>query len=549
MKIKKMTALILSCILAAGVFAACGENGSSSDSGSSASTSGNSGTDTATEHTITVLGKDRRFDCAPFADRDQYPAWQQVEKLLTNAGVTCEFELVPMEQYPTIIKTRMAAASDLPDVVNLCDLTDQEALDLGTQGSIIDIKAAIDQYSNGNTLSYWAKYWPQAVKQLTTPDGKIYWYPGLSYRKLNGEDTKGTGWAIQYRKDWLDALNLSAPTTADELFDVLKAFRDADANGNGVADEIALFSVDSFDNGIAQSFGLAPLLFDIENYTDKAVTPWLQPGIKPYLEYMKKLVAEGIIDASLIGASTEVSDQKVTENRAGALYSYVQQSWLEPMTGVDNAQYVPVMPTAVDGINPVFRREPSALVYQRYAITKNCKDVEGAVALFDALYTDEYAELSMWGVEGVSFKWDGDRKVLIHPDYTDEQRAENKESVGNHLCGNTVFPVVNIQEEWADVLTASGVNQEKQDFEIAMQSYDYDFSSSQAIAMPTEEESAVIDQYYTTLETYSKELLTNIILGNKPIEELDAAIEEMKEMGLEEVLAAYQSRHDRFMAS
>ena len=82
-----------------------------------------------------------------------------------------------------------------------------------------------------------------------------------------------------------------------------------------------------------------------------------------------------------------------------------------------------------------------------------------------------------------------------------------------------------------------------------MQSYDYDFSTSQAIAMPTEEESAVIDQYYTTLETYSKELLTNIILGNKPIEELDAAIEEMKEMGLEEVLAAYQSRHDRFMAS
>ena len=39
----------------------------------------------------------------------------------------------------------MAAASDLPDVVNLSDLTDQEVLDMGAQGSLVDIKAAIDQ--------------------------------------------------------------------------------------------------------------------------------------------------------------------------------------------------------------------------------------------------------------------------------------------------------------------------------------------------------------------------------------------------------------------
>lgn len=551
--IQKLTAWILSGILAAAALTGCGGNGSSSSSAeSSVSSSGSSQASSESgtaRHTITVLGKDRRFDCAPFSDRDQYPAWQAVEKLLSDAGVTCEFELVPKEQYSTIIKTRMAAASDLPDVVNLSDLLDQEVLDMGAQGLLVDIKSAIDQYSNGNTLSMWERYWPNAVKQLSTPEGKIYWYPGLSYRKLNGEDTRGTGFAVQYRKDWLDALNLTAPTTVDELYTVLKAFRDGDANGNNAPDEIALFGVDGFDNGIAQSFGLAPNLFDIENHTDKAVTPWLQPGIKPYLEYMKKLVADGIIDASLIGATNEVSDQKVTENKAGALCSYVQQKWLESMAAVDGAEYAPIMPTAVDGINPVFRREPSALVYQRFGVTKNCKDLEGAVALFDALYTEEYAELSMWGVEGVSFKWDGDRKVLIHPDYTDEQRAESKESVGNHLCGNTVFPVVNIQEEWADVLLKSGVSQAKQDFESAMQSYDYDFFTSMAIAMPTEEESAAIDQYFTTLDTYSKELLVNIILGNKPLEELDAAIEEMKSMGLEEVLAAYQSRHDRFMAS
>lgn len=557
MKTKKMTALLLCGMLAASL-AGCQSGGGNSSSGSSTpapSSSAPSSQSTPSSqggtegHVITVLGKDRRYDCAPFSDRDSYPVWQEVEKLLAEAGVTCEFELVPKEQYATVIKTRMAAASDLPDVVGLTDLTDQEVLDMGNQGSLIDIKAAIDQYSDGSTLAMWDKYWPNATKQLTTPEGKIFWYPSLSYKLLNGEPTRGTGTAIQYRKDWLDTLKLDVPSTTEELYNVLKAFRDNDVNGSGAPDEIALCSVDSFNNGLAQCYGLAPRLFDIEAATDKAVTPWTQPGIKPYLEYMKKLVAEGIIDASLIGASGEVGDQKVTENKAGLCYTYVQQNWLEEMTGAEEADYVPFLPTGVEGINPVFRRESPTLVYQRFGVTKNCKDVEGAVALFDALYSDEYAELSFWGVEGVSFKMDGGRRVSIHPDYSDEQLAEAKELVGHSICGNVVFPVVNIQEEWSDTLTASGVSQAKQDFEASMQTYDYEFGMSQPLAMPTDEERAVVDQYITTLETYSQELLVNIILGNKPIEELDAAVEEMKGMGLDEVLAAYQSRHDRYTAS
>ena len=39
------------------------------------------------------------------------------------------------------------------------------------------------------------------------------------------------------RQDWLDKLGLSMPTTVDEWYNVLKAFR-ADPNGNGKADEI-----------------------------------------------------------------------------------------------------------------------------------------------------------------------------------------------------------------------------------------------------------------------------------------------------------------------
>ena len=548
---RKAIALLLAGLLAGLSLAGCG--GAPAEPGSSAPAPG--GEESAPQgdgkHVITVMGKDRRYDVAPFSDRDSYPVWQEVEKLLAANGVTCEFELIPKEQYATVLQTRLAAASDLPDVISLdvAEVSEQNAVDLGNQGTIIDIKTAIEQYSNGNTMEMWGKYWPDATKQLTTPEGKIYWYPSLSFRKLNGEATKGTGFAMQYRGDWLKKVGLAEPTTTEELLTVLKAFREKDANGNGQADEIAAIKLDAFDNGIAQAYGLAPNLFDIENKTGKAVTPWLQPGIKDYILFMQRMVQEGVLDPSMIGSADAAISQSVTENRASLIRNYEQQNWFEPMTGDDNADYVPINPTGKEGIEPVFHREPSTLVYQKFAITKNCKDVEGAVRLFDTLYTEEYALLSMWGIEGLTYEMEDGRKVQLHPEWGDEERAEAKALVGHSLCGNTVFPVVNIQEEWNDILGLQGVSEAKQAYEVAMQSYDNDYFTSMTIAMPTEEESSMFDRYYTTLETYSSELLVNLILGNKSIDELDAAIEEMKEMGLTELVGIYQTRHDRYMAS
>ena len=47
-------------------------------------------------------------------------------------------------------------------------------------------------------------------------------------------------WII--RQDWLDKLGLETPTTTDELYEVLKAFRTEDPNGNGVQDETPLMT-------------------------------------------------------------------------------------------------------------------------------------------------------------------------------------------------------------------------------------------------------------------------------------------------------------------
>lgn len=70
---------------------------------------------------------------------------------------------------------------------------------------------------------------------VTNPDGHIYTLPGKKPLRPKGCDTPFIN------KAWLDRLGLEIPTTVDEWYEVLKAFKEQDANGNGDPnDEIPL---------------------------------------------------------------------------------------------------------------------------------------------------------------------------------------------------------------------------------------------------------------------------------------------------------------------
>ena len=45
---------------------------------------------------------------------------------------------------------------------------------------------------------------------------------------------------IWINQTWLDNLGLDVPTTTEELYTVLKAFKENDPNGNGIQDEYPL---------------------------------------------------------------------------------------------------------------------------------------------------------------------------------------------------------------------------------------------------------------------------------------------------------------------
>lgn len=65
------------------------------------------------------------------------------------------------------------------------------------------------------------------------------------------------------------------------------------------------------------------------------------------------------------------------------------------------------------------------------------------------------------------------------------------------------------------------------------------------LAAATEEENERIADITADFETYYKELLTKLILGQQTMDNWDTYLQEMKELGLDELISITQARYDR----
>jgi putative aldouronate transport system substrate-binding protein len=117
------------------------------------------------------------------------PAFQELEK---RTGIHVDFEVTPSDQYNTTMQTRLAAATDLPDLIRLPD----DPIRYAKGGLIIPLDDLIGNYAP-NIIALF-KQRPEVKKAMTAPDGKIYTLSAVvdarSMVNLNG---------IGMRKDWL----------------------------------------------------------------------------------------------------------------------------------------------------------------------------------------------------------------------------------------------------------------------------------------------------------------------------------------------------------
>ena len=271
---KRTLALLLCLALLASVFAACGGDGNSSTSSTSSASSqakdgessetGTDGEDSApeaggeavngtnpgnelpivTEPVTLTIAKERHM----LDTTKNYNEKASFKNITEETGLTLEFvELAAgtaAEKVPL-----MLAGGDMPDVFWGL-LSDAQILQNTSQ--LTPLEDMLETFAP-NSLKTYEELGTDWRTIATAPDDHIYGMLGR-YESLY----ENTGDGIQIiNKKWLDAVKKDVPTTLDEYYEVLKAFKEQDPNGNGEADEIPYcFSEDMWCASITNDMGI-----------------------------------------------------------------------------------------------------------------------------------------------------------------------------------------------------------------------------------------------------------------------------------------------------
>ncbi|TVY07551.1 ABC transporter substrate-binding protein [Paenibacillus cremeus] len=342
----------------------------------------------------------------------------KIEDLSTNGftklleeklNVKFKFEVTP-EAGANDRKQLLLASGDYPAVLfpsTYGSLTPVEQFKYGKQGVLIPLNDLIDKY--GDNIKKAMQVRPSLKQEITTPDGKIYALPSVNecFHCMYPEK-------LWINAEWLKKLNLKMPTTTDELYTVLKAFKTQDPNGNGKQDEVPLSGAGGAGTEMYKYdvTGFLMNAFIYNNNIDyfymkngKVGLSAAQPEWRKGLEYMNKLYKEGLIDPASFTQNQDALSQlgnKAGDNILGSVTTlHIGVAVSNKPGQTRHKEYDTVPPiTGPDGYK-------SAGYYDsvgngQFAITNKATEEQkiAAIKLANYLYSEEGSVGSEYGPEG-----------------------------------------------------------------------------------------------------------------------------------------------------
>lgn len=271
---KKLKALIAATLTAATLLTACGSPASSSATVPGAASSGTAAStaDAApTIDSITLMSKDF------YSDPDFTEPFTTLFK--KDTGVDLEVIAIPTNGWEDKV-TASFMSGELPDIARL----PADLYPFVKQ----DFLLPLDEYIAGN---------PVIQQILADNPGAIE--PMQFFGETYGISVSNAKYmTIWLRQDWLDKLEIKMPTNVDEFIEMLRAFRDNDLDGNGKKDTIPLTMPATL-----QPMDMFAAFFGTHNEVymkdGKAVVPYRTEEYKKFMEFMKTLYDEGLIDKEI----------------------------------------------------------------------------------------------------------------------------------------------------------------------------------------------------------------------------------------------------------
>lgn len=450
--------------------------------------------------------------------------------------------------------------------IDVIQVADRDAMNLLlASGDLPDlIWFGVDSYSGGaakaikdkviEPLNDYTEYLPDMMEALNsnpdyinaskTDSGDIIGGPLVR----DGEILK-TSAGMMIRQDWLDDLNLEVPQTPDEVYEVLKAFKEekgAEAplslTGSWWLKSIML------GNGLITSpFGLPKT--DFYQVDGTVHYGYYEQEYKDVLTWLNKLYTDGLLDANFQTLDGATMNANIMNGVAGMTVGSTGGSmgtYLNTMKDTDpNYNLTGMTPLVANrGDIPMSTHYNNATNGYFLVMTPNCKDKEAAAKFINYGYTEEGHLLMNFGIEGESYTM-----VDGVPTYTD--------LILNNPDGLTV------QEAMAQYQRAWNGGPMLQDAGYIQQYYVLDqqkealaaWSTSDAAKyqipaiMIPEEDSSELSMLTADVNVYIEEMLFKYITGQKSLDTFETEyLPTLKSMGVERIIEIYQKGLDNYNA-
>lgn len=434
------------------------------------------------------------------------------------------------------------ASGDFADVILGNMLQDTDVSKYAANGVLIPLDDYINEEITPNLCKLFEKY-PSAKAVSTYTDGHIYSLP-----RFNGMKSDYLESVIFINKVWLDKLNLEVPTTTEELYEVLKAFKTGDPNENGQADEIPMIFANghsfSMPEALLSSWGVATKHGEMEGFlTVKNDEIKFAPAMdewKEMIKYYNKLYTEGLLDIEVFTQSVEQFQSKVS-----SATSKIGVAWSKTNPFANADEYIAIAPVKAPGYDTVWRIHPGALgIKNVFSITNKCEDVEGAMRWIDTFYTEEATLENWYGPVGEVFSVEDGMYKFNEPE---EGKSLVQWSKEHTLCSVTI-PGVFYEEELGTLVENNSIWTEP------VENYKLyeEYLDDEPWPRPYYSQDAIkrISELRTDIINIVEQNKANWIVGNSDIEqEWDKYITDLKNIGLDEYVKLNQEAYDVFSSN
>ncbi len=318
-------------------------------------------------------------------------------RMQDKTGISFQFSQHTDQERWTERKKEMLEGVNLPDVLFKAELTVKETRDLYEAGRIIDLAPYLEQYAPD--LWKLLEEHPDWRKAISLEDGAIPALPAINTLQNND--------AMWINTTWLRRLGKEKPTTAEELTEVLRAFKTGDPNANYKQDETPLTFIGMWElRFLGHAFGIIDNDYYVSATDGKVTSSLTSQQNREFLSWLHSLWEEELIDHN--GFSIADSMRQITDEKATIPYGMMLTT--TPLTVLPSAaldQYEILEPLTWNG-KRIYRDLLGEVIRGAFVITSACKEPEKLVSWVNYLYTQEGGRLAFYGLEGEDYVWNED---------------------------------------------------------------------------------------------------------------------------------------------